>query len=225
MRRKWDFGRALRGRFRAAPRGSQPAAPDEATERPDDQPVRKEPPPGRCVGEPDPRFSRELSSLRAEVQRDLCKRPLARSEPAQELPGAPVSRERAGRNLLEAQRLHLSPDRAIQQSRHAAETKQHTQERRLRRRHRLRRRERALRRSAGANRMPLAVVELRKDVLDRDCGPTYTGALKSANQRVRSCSIGSSLSSFAFSSSSSALSRSCDSPVGTNGQNAPRLKP
>ena len=33
-------------------------------------------------------------------------------------------------------------------------------------------------------------------------------------------SIGSSFSSFAFSSSSSALSRSCPSPVGTNGQNA-----
>ncbi len=51
-----------------------------------------------------------------------------------------------------------------------------------------------------------------------------TGASKSASQRVRSCSIGSSFSSFAFSSSSVALSRFL-SASGTNGQNAPRLKP
>ena len=49
-------------------------------------------------------------------------------------------------------------------------------------------------------------------------------ASKSASQRVRSGSIGSSCSSFAFSSSSVALSR-FDLPVGTNGQNAPRLNP
>ena len=51
------------------------------------------------------------------------------------------------------------------------------------------------------------------------------GASKRASQRVRSCSIGSSFSSFAFNSSSSELSRSLPSPVGTNGQYAPRLKP
>ena len=52
-----------------------------------------------------------------------------------------------------------------------------------------------------------------------------SGASKRASQRERSGSTGSSFSSFAFSSSSSALSRSLSSPVGMNGQNAPRLKP
>ena len=59
----------------------------------------------------------------------------------------------------------------------------------------------------------------------RAAGDAQSGASNSANQRERSCSIGSSFSSFAFSSSSSALSRSCSLPVGTNGQNAPRLYP
>src|SRR6266536_1395849 len=54
-------------------------------------------------------------------------------------------------------------------------------------------------------------------------GRAQSGALNSPNQRDRSCSIGSSFSSFAFNSSSSALSRSF-SPFGTNGQKAPRLK-
>ena len=50
-----------------------------------------------------------------------------------------------------------------------------------------------------------------------------SGASKRPNQRLRSCSTGSSRSSFALSSSSSALSRFWPSPVGTKGQNAPRL--
>ena len=50
------------------------------------------------------------------------------------------------------------------------------------------------------------------------------GASNRANHLVRSCSTGSSFSSFAFSSSSRALSRSC-LPLGTNGQNVPVLKP
>ncbi len=58
-----------------------------------------------------------------------------------------------------------------------------------------------------------------------DLARAQIGASNSASQRVRSCSTGSSCSSFAFSSSSVALSRSWPSPVGMNGQNAPRLKP
>jgi DNA-binding CsgD family transcriptional regulator len=50
-----------------------------------------------------------------------------------------------------------------------------------------------------------------------------SGALKRASQRVRSGSIGSSLSRTFFSRISSALSRSGSSPLGTNGQNVPRL--
>ena len=51
------------------------------------------------------------------------------------------------------------------------------------------------------------------------------GASYSASHFVRSGSIGSSFSSFALSSSSSALSRFWPSPVGTNGQNEAVLKP
>ena len=51
------------------------------------------------------------------------------------------------------------------------------------------------------------------------------GASNRASHLVRSGSTGSSFSSFAFSSSSCALSRSCFSPVGTNGHHVPVLKP
>src|SRR5436305_1144668 len=57
--------------------------------------------------------------------------------------------------------------------------------------------------------------------LDRELAQV---ASNKPNQRDKSCSIGSSGSSLAFSCSSSALSRSF-SPFGTNGQKAPRLKP
>ena len=52
-----------------------------------------------------------------------------------------------------------------------------------------------------------------------------SGASKSASQRVRSGSIGSSFSSVDLSRISAALSRSWPSPVGTNGHQVPVLKP
>ena len=52
-----------------------------------------------------------------------------------------------------------------------------------------------------------------------------TGAPYRASHFVRSASIGSSCSSWAFSESSSALSRFRSSPTGTNGQKLPVLKP
>ena len=55
--------------------------------------------------------------------------------------------------------------------------------------------------------------------------PRQMGASNKANHRLRSGSTGSSGSSFALSSSSRALSRSCSLPDGTNGQNVPVLKP
>ncbi len=59
----------------------------------------------------------------------------------------------------------------------------------------------------------------------RSARASQIGASKRPSQRVRSCSIGSSSSSFAFSSSSVALSRFWPCPVGTKGQKAPRLNP
>ncbi len=80
------------------------------------------------------------------------------------------------------------------------------------------RRERRVRPGEDPDRVPLAGVEGREQVVERQ-----SGASNRPNQRERSGSIGSSFSSFAFSSSSVALSRSCPFPVGMNGQNAPRL--
>ena len=70
-----------------------------------------------------------------------------------------------------------------------------------------------------ARREPVEHRRQRDDACER-----YTGASKSASQRVRSGSIGNSCSIFAFSSNSSALSR-VSFPFGTNGQYAPRLNP
>ena len=59
----------------------------------------------------------------------------------------------------------------------------------------------------------------------RSLASRQIGASNKASHLLRSGSIGSSGSSFAFSSSSCALSRSCFSPVGTNGHHVPVLKP